>query len=65
MTTIELARVLKDMRDTQKAYFRERTGDLLDASRRKEREVDKLIKEIIEDRPGMLAGFDEKEETHP
>jgi phage terminase large subunit len=53
------------MRDTQKAYFRERTGDLLDASRRKEREVDKLIKEIIEDRPGMLAGFDEKEETHP
>jgi hypothetical protein len=58
MTTIELARVIVDMRNTQRAYFRERTPALLDESRRKEREVDKLLKEIVEDRPGMLAGFD-------
>jgi hypothetical protein len=58
MTAIELARLVIDMRATQKAYFKERTISLLDESRRKERELDKVLKEITEDRPAMLAGFD-------
>jgi len=60
MTTIEFARVVKDMRDTQKAYFRERTGSLLDESRRKERMVDTLVKGIIDDKPSMLPGMEEE-----
>ena len=58
MTVIDLARIIAEMRSSQKAYFKSRTMDLLEESKRKEREVDKLVREIIEDRPGMLAGFD-------
>lgn len=54
MTTIELAKRVQEMRQVQKLYFRERTDKSLEESKRLERELDKLVKEIISDRPPML-----------
>lgn len=54
MTTIELAKRVREMRNAQRIYFRERTGEALDESKRIERELDKLVREIIEDKPVML-----------
>jgi hypothetical protein len=57
MTTIDLARHVQEMRHAQKLYFRTRTAEALDESKRLERELDKLINEIISDRPAMLPNF--------
>lgn len=54
MTAIELARRVKMVRDAQRKYFRERTLEALDESRRLERELDETLKEIIADRPAMM-----------
>ena len=59
MTTIELAHRVQAMRQAQKLYFRTRTSGALDESKRLERELDKLVDEIISDRPAMLAFGDE------
>ncbi len=55
MTAIELARRVREMRRAQVRYFRERTVEALDESRRLERELDRTLAEIIEDRPPMLT----------
>jgi hypothetical protein len=57
MTTIQLARCVQEMRQAQKLYFRTRTVEALDESKRLERELDKLVNEIISDRPAMLPMF--------
>jgi flagellar basal body-associated protein FliL len=54
MTTLELARRVKAVRDAQKAYFRDRTGEDLEESKRLERELDKIVKEILDDKPALL-----------
>jgi hypothetical protein len=61
MTTVELARRVQAMRHAQKLYFRTRTSEALDESRRLERELDKLADEIISDKPAMLPLFDAEE----
>ena len=58
MTTLELARIVKDMRDAQRSYFAARTPATLEISRQKERALDKVVREIIEDRPALLPGLD-------
>lgn len=64
MMTIELARRVQRMRHAQKLYFRTRSVESLDESKRLERELDKLVDEIINDRPAMLPMFKEDlEET--
>ena len=47
MTALELARIVKDCRRAQRLYFRTRTEDALAESRRLERELDKLLDEIL------------------
>jgi hypothetical protein len=47
------------MRHAQKLYFRTREDKALDDSRRLERELDKIVNEIISDRPAMLPMFEE------
>jgi hypothetical protein len=61
MTTIELARRVLEVRQAQKLYFRTRTHEALDESKRLERELDKLADEILMDRPAMLPLFDAAE----
>ena len=54
MTAIELARRVVEMRKAQKTYFREKTWEALEESKKLERELDKVVAEIIEDRPPMM-----------
>jgi hypothetical protein len=63
MTTIELAKRVQAMRKAQQVYFASRQGKDIDESRRQERELDKLVDEIIRDRPAKLPGFDADEGT--
>jgi hypothetical protein len=58
MTTIELARRVQAMRQAQRIYFNTQTGEALRESKRLEREMDKLVDEIMSDRPAMLPMFD-------
>jgi hypothetical protein len=62
MIAIELARRVQAMRQAQKLYFRTRTHEALDESKRLERELDKLVEEIVSDRPAMLPMFDAAED---
>ena len=59
MTIIDLARRMLAMRVQQRAYFRTRSTFDLEQSKQLEREIDKLIAEIIEDKPGMLPMFEQ------
>ncbi len=59
MTTIELARRVQAVRQAQKLYFRTRTGEALNESKGLERELDKIVDEILVDRPAMLAFGDD------
>ena len=56
MTLTELAQLVKEMREAQKLYFRDRSPQLLDHSKRLERELDLTCKVIL-DRQKVL--FDE------
>ena len=64
MTTIELAHQIRDVRAAQRTYFRERTMEALEESKRLERQLDKLVKEILEDKSALLPGFGESEDDH-
>jgi hypothetical protein len=59
MTTIELARLVRDMRAEQRAYFLTKKTDLLISSKRKEKTVDDAIREILSDRLETLPGFED------
>lgn len=41
-----LATTVREMRDAQRAYFRSRSPEKLDASKRKEHEVDLILLEL-------------------
>lgn len=57
MTIEELARLVKSMRDTQKAYFRERTPTKLRESKDAEWRIDATVKEILDPpQPGLFDG---------
>lgn len=59
MTTIELARKVQAMRTAQKVYFKSRDIKSLDQSKRLERELDKLLAEILADKPARLPIFED------
>lgn len=54
MTVIELARLAKDVRDKQKAYFKARDNTKLQASKRAERELDNALADILD--PQLFGG---------
>lgn len=62
MTTIELARLVREMREAQKLYFAARRKGLagsaeLELSKRTEKRLDVAVKEILDDQPAMLPGM--------
>ena len=57
MTTIELARLVHEMREAQKAYFRDRRQGDLTHSKELERQLDKTVKTILQEQPAMLPGL--------
>jgi len=64
MTIIDLARRVLAMRVQQRAYFRTRSTFDLERSQQLEREIDKLVAEIVEDKPGMLPMFEQNLEEN-
>ncbi len=50
----ELAELVEKMRTTQRAYFRARKPEVLEESKRLEREVDEAIKKILHDEQPTL-----------
>ena len=57
MTLRELAELVLAMRNAQKEYFRTRTGDALEASKRLERIVDNAVREaLLRERQAELFG---------
>lgn len=54
MTAIELARAVKEMRDAQRRYYRQRNIQNLEESKRLERRLDAIVTVILEDRPAFL-----------
>ena len=59
MTAMELAKQIQAVRDAQRRYFRTRDLADLEESRRLERELDRAVKEILDDQPAMFAFGDE------
>lgn len=61
MTLIELAKLVKEMRDAQKRWFNPntRTQEVLTESKRLERRVDEACREVLGGRPVMLPGLRE------
>lgn len=57
LTAKELARLVYNMRRSQQDYFKTRSSDSLDESKRLEAEVDKQVKEILWGQKGL---FDER-----
>jgi hypothetical protein len=47
MTVTELARLVKEMRRCQRAYFRDRTQDDLDRSKAIEADVDRAVRDVL------------------
>lgn len=47
MTTLELAKLVADMRVTQRVYFKERKHAQLEEAKKREEVVDKAVKEIL------------------
>lgn len=54
MTLKELAELVDRMRVAQRAYFRTRKPDVLEESKRLEREVDEAIKSILNTQPKLF-----------
>lgn len=51
----ELEAIVCDMREAQRAYFRERTAERLASSKHLERQVDLKLRELAEQRsPGLF-----------
>ena len=47
MTAAELARLVVEMRRAQRQYFRTRTPDALEASKRLEKAVDEAVRDVL------------------
>lgn len=57
---IKLARDVKAMRDIQKRFFGgERSAAVVRDAKQIERHVDRLVAEILDDRPGLNFGGDD------
>jgi hypothetical protein len=61
MTLKELALLVQQMRSAQRTYFKDRTTQALEASKRVERELDAAVKEILDPKP--LGLFDRLEDA--
>jgi hypothetical protein len=55
----KFADLVQQMRVAQRAYFRKRTGELLELSKKREREVDQAVKAILDQTHPTL--FDQQE----
>ena len=53
MTAVELAKLVADMRNAQKEYFRIRSGPALEKSKQLEKRVDAAVKELL-DQPQLF-----------
>lgn len=53
MTAVELAKLVADMRNAQKEYFRTRSGPALEKSKQLEKRVDTAVKELL-DQPQLF-----------
>ena len=60
MTLDELARLVRQMRDAQRAYFRERSPQALSVSKELERRIDRAVANILDTQPRLF----EQENTH-
>ncbi len=47
MTLLELASLVADMRNAQREYFRTRSGDSLEHSKKLERQVDDAVRSVL------------------
>jgi hypothetical protein len=47
MTTVELARLIVEMRAAQKEYFRTRTQGALERSKQLERQLDRAVVDVL------------------
>lgn len=56
MTFREFALLVQEMRTAQSRYFRERSGDALDAARELEKRVDASTRDVLE--PGLFGGIE-------
>jgi hypothetical protein len=59
MTTRELARIVLDMRDAQRRYFQTHKLEDLTMSKCREREVDAVVKSVLDERPKLLTGMED------
>ena len=50
----ELATLVKQMRESQKAYFRERSPQWLSTAKELERRVDKMLADILDDQQQLF-----------
>jgi hypothetical protein len=57
MTAIELAKKVTEVREAQRKYYANRSMDKLVECKKLEKELDRLLTEIILDQPMMLTGF--------
>jgi hypothetical protein len=55
MTAKELARLVYNMRRAQQVYFKHRSRDALEESKRLEKEVDSKVKEILWGQQDLFA----------
>jgi phosphate uptake regulator len=60
VSTIELARRVQEMRAAQQRYFANPNRDYLAESKRLERELDRLVKNILDDKAPMLSFGDDE-----
>lgn len=54
MTLDELAHLVKDMRDSQKVFFRDHSPQALNQAKDLERRVDKACREIVDKQPNLF-----------
>jgi len=54
MKTEDLAVLVREMRDAQKAYFKERSPQQLSVSKELERRVDKVVADILDKQTKMF-----------
>lgn len=55
MTTVELACLVKEMRDAQKRYFETRDGMILKEAKALERKVDQAVARLIKQQGWLLS----------
>lgn len=55
MNITELATLVRQMRDAQRTYFRERSPQALNASKELERRVDRAVADVLDKQPKLFG----------